>query len=128
MPSIRPAKLRYPMTFSRAVLGLQVAGDLGELTYYTTRRGKVVAYPISPPKELPSPAQIVCRQRFRDAQAAWSALSAEDKARWEAASLKGSCPATGQNLYMSAALTESAWVATLSTQTGIPLTPPDHVP
>jgi hypothetical protein len=116
------------MPYARAILGLQVAGDLGDLTYYTTRRGKVVAYPISPPKELPSAAQLLCRARFKAAQAAWSALTAEDKADWESASLKGSCPATGQNLYMSAAMTESGWVAALSRQTGVPLTEPDHVP
>jgi len=86
------------------LMGIWVSGDVGELTIYTDRFGRKVPFPKAPPDKPPSPQQIAHRARFRTAQAAWSALTADEKAQLELATNRGSLVMTGQNLYITVAL------------------------
>jgi len=111
-------------TIPASVLGLTVSGDLGGVTIYTDRYGQKTVYPFSPPKEPASPAQIRLRERFRQAHLAWRSLTAADKRNLEIAVNLASLCMTGQNVYISACLTNrAASLATLAAQTGIPLPP-----
>lgn len=96
-----------PATFTDLpidVLGFAVAGDIGGYSLYTDRFGRKVAYPKSPPKEPPSARQVQCRSDFRNAQAAWKALTKQQKKDLEDACRRTAIPVTGQNLYISAIL------------------------
>lgn len=109
------------------LMGLEVSGDIGDLTIYTDRFGKKVAYPKAPPKEPPSFLQIIQRQRFADGQAAWMALDPDEKDALERATKKVSAPLTGQNLFISTYMrADSADLQTFSSQSGILL--PARIP
>ena len=92
---------------SANILGFQVSGDLGPLTIYTDRIGRKIAFPKSPPKKPPSPAQAVQRERFRLSQVAYMALSQDQKDNYELLVIRASFCLTGQNLFISVALTHS---------------------
>jgi len=110
------------------MMGLQVSGDVAGYTIYTDMKGRKVAFPIAPPKEPPSPAQIKHRDRFRRAQAAWTALTLTQKADLERATQIASLAMTGQNFYLAVALqTNSKLVETIERQTGIDLPPIPYV-
>ena len=112
-----------------AILGARVSGDLGGVTCYTDKFGRKTVYPIAPPKEPASPQQLTVRQRFRTAQAAWSALTNAEKASLEAAVHATSLCLTGQNLYISAALQgKNEQVQAIARQTGLTLPDVPYVP
>lgn len=105
---------------SANILGLQVSGDLGPLTIYTDRLGRKIAFPKSPPKKPPSPAQVIQRARFSSAQAAYMALSDPQKESYELLTILASFCLTGQNLFISVALTHSfQFLDTIERQFGI---------
>lgn len=107
------------------VLGLVVSGDLGDLTIYTDRFGKKIVFPKSPPKDPPSAAQTVQRERFRSAQQAYMALTSQEKIAYEDLALAASLCATGQNLFIHVSLKHSfEFLATLQRQWGIPVPNP----
>jgi len=104
------------------LLGLQVSGDVGGFTIYTDRFGRKTVFPKAPPEKPPSSFQLDVRRRFKSAQAAWSALSSEEKANLESACTKTSLPLTGQNLYLSIALkNDQDGRLTIQRQSGITL-------
>jgi len=110
------------------VMGLIVSGDVGDYTIYTDRFGKKVAFPKSPPKEPPTDLQVAIRDRFKTAQAAYMACTPQEKANWELLVQKASLCLTGQNLYISVAMTRRYGVLdTIMSQTGITVTPPNPV-
>lgn len=119
------------MAFTTPVhmLGLQVSGDLGELTIYTDRFGKKVAFPKSPPKDPPSEKQTAMRLRFRDAQKQWANLEDQVKKDFEDICRQANVPMTGQNLSMHTALmNDDSALVTLMRQTGITVPIPDFIP
>lgn len=104
------------------LVGIEVSGDIGDLTIYTDRFGQKVAFPKSPPKEPPSRLQIIQRASFRTAQAAWAALTPVEKSNLEEATKRVSAPLTGQNLFISAVIRDSnADLITFESQSGLPL-------
>ncbi len=108
------------------LFGTWVSGDVDEITIYTDRFGRKVAFPKAPPEKPPSPRQIHQRERFRLAHVAWKALTDSEKAQLELAALRGSLVMTGQNLYISVALrNDSLALLTLQrqTQTNLPAVP-----
>jgi len=108
-------------------VGLEVSGDVADLTIYTDRFGKKVAFPKAPPKEPPTFNQMIQRQRFKDGQADWMALTDEEKANLELATKKVSAPLTGQNLWISSYIrNDSSDLETFERQSGVvlPLRPP----
>ena len=82
-------------------LGLSLTGDLGGVTTYTTRRGTIVWFDKAPPLEPPSPGQKVMRNRWRQAAAAWRALTDEEKISWERITCKVGLRITGYNFFVS---------------------------
>lgn len=86
------------------LMGFQVQGDFADWTIYTNRRGKKVIFQKDEPRKPRSPAQLKTIARFINAQAQWSALSADQKRNLELATIRLSMCLTGQNLFMSAAL------------------------
>lgn len=81
-------------------LGTVIYGDIGPLTIYRNKRGKLVAFQKTFPKHVPTPFQVTQRQLFIDAAQAWRALSPTQKAEWETATQRGSLPMTGYNLFV----------------------------
>lgn len=109
-------------TFPPHLLGLWVSGDIGPLTIYTDRHGRKVFYPRSPPKEPPTARQVLQRERFKQARSDWNALSREDKERLELASNRCNLCMTGQNIWLTAALTgNTGWYETLGRQAHLTL-------
>ena len=108
------------------LIGLIVSGDIGDLTVYTDRFGKKVAFPKSPPKKPPSPAQTIQRAAFKSAQSSWRSLTDSEKESLESATKKLSIPMTGQNLWIHTLMTnDETALQTVENQSGIPLpTPP----
>jgi hypothetical protein len=104
------------------LLGTWVSGDLGGYTIYTDRFGRKNVFEKSPPEKPPTPAQIHQRARFKQAQAAWRALTPQERDNLETATRRLSIPMTGQNLYLKAALRNmDSAVRTVERQSGIPL-------
>lgn len=86
-------------------MGLNVQGDFADLTIYTNKRFKKVFYKKDEPRKPRCPAQLKVIARFKNAQAQWQALSASEKRNLELATQRLSMCLTGQNLFLSAALT-----------------------
>ncbi len=82
------------------LMGMYVTGDWGPLTFYTSRRGKVVWFPKSPPLSPPSPWQTSQRNTFRLAALWWSTLTSAERTDYELASKRASLCMTGYNLFV----------------------------
>jgi len=105
-------------------LGFVEWGDLGILTIYRNRKGKMVAFSKTWPDKPASPLQVIQRQRMSDAAIAWQALSPADRQEWETASLKASLCATGYNVFVHwQMLGDDSFIETLQRQTGTSLLP-----
>lgn len=113
-------KLSMAYTIPWNLIGLSVSGDFADLTLYTDRFNRKVAFPKAPPEKPPTAQQTAQRSRFTQAQAAWKALDQSQKDSLEEATKKGSLVMTGQNLYISVALmNDTTALKTLERQTGI---------
>ncbi len=75
--------LKFCRTIS--LLGFRPWGDLGGLTSYTTKTGRIVWFPKSPPQRAPSPAQQAIRNMFRQVAAAWQGLTPAQRDDWKKA-------------------------------------------
>jgi hypothetical protein len=109
-------------------LGHVVSGDCADITYYTDRRGRITAYPASPPKK--SPTCLVCyqRDRWRRAAKLWGTLSLLDRARYREAARAASLAATGPGIWMWACcLKDKRPWRTLVARTGINLRSPPYL-
>lgn len=110
-------------------IALLASGSISGLVLYTNKNGRIVTYVRTPPTGPPSAKQIQQRARFTTAQAAWSALSAADKAILEQATHILSLPLTGQNLYIRLAMqTNPGKRLTIIRQTGLSLPAIPYVP
>lgn len=82
------------------LLGSIVWGDIGALTLYKDKQGKVVTFSKTWPKKPPSPGQTVLRNKMRAAAAAWRVLGAEKRQQWELATLRASLCMCGYALFV----------------------------
>lgn len=104
------------------LMGMAISGDVAGLTIYTDRFNRKVAFPKSPPKKPPTPAQVIQRARFKEALADWSALPVSSRHNLEQATLRTGIVMTGQNLYVSTALTgDHTAYSTVERQSGLTL-------
>ncbi len=111
------------------LLGIWVSGDVGHYTIYTDMHGRKVVFPKSPPEKPPSANQIHQRARFKAAQAAWAALTDQEKQQLEDASKRGSLVMTGQNLFVRVALrNENQALICLARQTSTTLPTVEFIP
>lgn len=67
------------------ILGIYVAGDLGDMTLYTNHKGRIIWFPRAPPTKPASDLQRMQRRRFGNAILNWRNLSLADKTAWCAA-------------------------------------------
>lgn len=118
-----------PWTVPWNLIGLEVSGDVGPLTIYRNKNRKKVAFPKDFRQEQASEARLRQRERFRQAQANWKALTDEEKQALEACAHTLSLCATGQNVYISVSLRhDQSGYTTLSRQSGIELPPFTPIP
>lgn len=80
-------------------LGLNIQGDIGPYTMYTSQRGQMVCFPRVPPLNPPSPIQEALRDVFRQWAEAWSTLSRAEKAAWATLAWRCNLGITGYNLF-----------------------------
>lgn len=83
-----------------SLLGFLAWGDLGPLTLYRNKQGKLVAFAKTWPTGPPSPDQQVLRDQFRRAAAAWQALTDHQRDQWELATLRTSLCMHGYDLFV----------------------------
>lgn len=106
------------------VLGWVIWGDLGPVTIYRNRKGKVVAYAKTYPAKPPTDDQLTQRQKFCDAAAAWQQLSPDTRRQWELATRRGSLCLNGYGLFVHWYTTDDdEAIATLERQTNTTLLP-----
>jgi hypothetical protein len=80
-------------------IGYIVQGDIGPLTLYTSKRGKMVSYPRAPPLCPPSAAQEGMRDVFRQAATGWRALTPDQRRDWLTAARRATLTITGYDLW-----------------------------
>lgn len=82
------------------LLGWNVQGDVGPVTYYTSSRNKIVAFDKAPPLSPPSVTQEHFRNLFRMAGRAWQALRADQREWWRRVALNAATLCTGFGLFI----------------------------
>lgn len=85
---------------SGKLVGLLIQGDIGDLTYYTSRRNRIVAFVKSPPLSPPTITQQHFRNLFRTAARAWRALPKTTRDQWARIARGAGLRATGFNLFI----------------------------
>lgn len=101
-----------------SLLGWRPTGDLGPLTGYTSRRGKIVWFLKAPPTCPPSDWQISQRNKFRLVAMAWKALTEVQRDQWKTAEQLGHLNITGYNLFTYWCLTrDDDTIRTIQRQT-----------
>lgn len=81
-------------------MGLHIGGDFGPLTFYKTKRGRLVWFPRAPPHAPPSDKQTVQRNQFRLAALMWTQLDSDQRRQWELASRRASLCMNGYDLFI----------------------------
>jgi len=105
-------------------LGLNVQGDLGPWTFYTSKRYGLVFFQKSPPLEPPSRKQIHQRNKFRLAGMIWRSLLPEQRATWLQAAFAAGLQITGYNLFTYYILrNDDAAIETVERLAGVNLIP-----
>jgi hypothetical protein len=105
-----------------ALLGFDLTGDLGDLTFYTRNDGRAVAYPRASPLNPPTAAQQAQRDKLTDAARDYAQLTQEQRDLWQRAARKASLRITGYNLWVYWYTTgDTTVIQTVAKQTGIDL-------
>ena len=86
-----------PKLFS--LMGWNATGDLGGLTFYTNKRGKLVFFDKAPPTTPPNYWQLRNQANFKLAAMMWKTFPPAIKATWERATKCLSLRITGYNLW-----------------------------
>ena len=82
------------------IIGLNPTGDLGDITFYTTKRRVVITYDKAPPLKPATNRQQVRRNRWRRAAEAWQLLPPSERAKWHRACRLARLHIHGYNLYV----------------------------
>lgn len=106
------------------LFGFIAWGDFGELTMYTSKRGKVIIFTKTYPKEPASEDQTTQRNKMTAAAIAWKALTHTARAQWELASLRASLCMHGYDLWQHWQLIgDASTIQTIQRQTHTDLIP-----
>jgi hypothetical protein len=112
-----------------SLMGFVIYGDLGPLTMYKSKRGKIVFFTKTWPDRPPSYYQLLDRARFSVAAFNWNNLPAADKAQWNLAARRASLCCTGYNLYVYCwTAPDTSTLVTLARQTRTTLACACHAP
>jgi len=102
------------------LLGWGWQGDIGPVTYYTSARGKIVAFSKSPPLSPPTRTQVVFRNLFRAAGRSWRMLTEPQKQWWRDLAKKAGTRCVGFGLYLWFARSQdTATLASLARAAGM---------
>jgi len=108
-----------------SLFGLFYAGDIGDITIYRSKRGKVVAFAKTWPVKEATPRQYFQRLRFRAAMQTWQSMHPSDQEDYERVVQKLSLCLTGMNLWIKFCLKpDPALFQTLQRQAGVILVSP----
>jgi len=100
-------------------LGFNTQGDLGPLTFYTSKDQGLVIYLSTSPKKPQSHRQRHQRNRFRSAAQTWQLFTGQEREAWERAAKQARLRISGFNAWIHITLSEDlAWYATLSRAAG----------
>lgn len=103
-------------------LGLVQWGDIGNVTTYRAKNGRVVFFPKTYPDKPASPLQIIHRQRMKDAANNWAKLTKQQKLNYHLAARKLSLSIPPFGLYFTLNLPQNAGLKeTISKQSGLSL-------
>jgi len=80
-------------------LGFKVQGDIGPITCYTSKKGKIVWYLKAPPKEPPSEHQTMNRIAWAESAIMWRMLDPEERTVWKEIARRANLRITGFNLF-----------------------------
>lgn len=80
-------------------IALNIQGDIGPLTLYTSSRGKIVGFLRAPPLNPPTATQEAIRDIFRNAATQWRALTSPQRADWRTVAQRCNLGITGYNLW-----------------------------
>lgn len=80
-------------------LGYHATGDLGDFTFYTSKRKGLVWFVKSPPLEPPSPLQVHQRNKFRLVGYLWRSLTPQQRQNWTLTQDRANLAITGYNLF-----------------------------
>lgn len=106
-------------------LGMYITGDIGPLTFYTSQRAKLVAFPRAPPLHPPSALQEHFRESFQQAAAFWRSLNDAQREQWLEAARRCNLAISGYNLlFWYWRHRDAAELATIERQSRITLTKP----
>lgn len=115
----QPAKHLY------SIFGFLIWGDLGPVTMYRNKQGKIVAFSKTWPDKPPSAEQEAQRLIFTEAAADWQTLTACQRGEWETASRRASLCMHGYDLFVHwKCCGDDQAIQTLERQTGTTLLPP----
>lgn len=81
------------------MLGMNQQGDLGPLTTYTNKNGKLVVFPRAPPLNPPTPEQKALRQKFASVALLWHAMPRRKKDEWLQLARSARLRMTGYGLF-----------------------------
>jgi len=115
---------KTPLDKLYSILGTVIWGDLADMTMYRNRKGRVVAFAKTWPKDPASTLQLQQRAKMTAAAAAWKALTGDERANWELATKRASLCMHGYDLFVHWQLINDATaIATLERQTNTTLLP-----
>lgn len=80
-------------------IGLNIQGDIGPITLYTSQRNKIVGFLRAPPLNPPTPKQEIIRDIFRTAATQWRALTTPQRTDWARLADRCNLGVTGYNLF-----------------------------
>jgi hypothetical protein len=83
-----------------SLLGLVAYGDIGGITCYRNKRGRIVQFAKTFPKTVPTLAQLTGRARMSFAAEQWRHFSAANKEPWKAVVRINGLRMTGYNLWI----------------------------
>jgi hypothetical protein len=95
-------------------LGLNTQGDLGPVTFYTSKDQGLVFYLSTSPKKPQSHRQRHQRNMFRAAATVWNRFSRTERKHWERAAKRARLRITGFNAFVHILLKNDLdWYSTL---------------
>jgi hypothetical protein len=106
--------MKNPSTGNFLPLGFHPFGDWGPFTIYTSRTGKIVRFPRSPPKQPPTWGQQRQRDAWSAAMAEWASAPDATRTWWRQLARLNRLNITAINLFLIYKLSpQSPWLASL---------------